>query len=286
MPLVSRLLVSLSLVAVAACSTSRTQEELVGTAVEELSAIPPLPTSGTAQYKFIYISSTGIADPPWDSAVSITGTGATRTLAYNVLGSAVQRQVKSDGRQPDTDTEQQANVRMFGTLPPSGTPPQLGAQWTIPLPPALQQRLINQTATGVSSTRPVFSGTFAGFLDLASPAGFTIVRAVVRSQQWAARPAGIGGANGIQPGLTAIGVVDLAVGTGAFTGIIPLRAAYFADPAAKLPDSANWQAVAAGSHTTDLYCLTAEPGIPAALIASIPTIPGAPFPVAFTQCTH
>lgn len=227
----------------------------------------------------------GTEDTPFSNAVTIAGAGATRTLDYDVFGHHVHRQVLGDGSQPDTDTEQQANARVFGTLPPSGTSPHNGVQWNIGLPAGLQQQLINQAVSGVSSTRPVFSGTFTGFIDLASPAGFTIARAVVRTRQWAVRPSQYGGATGIQPGLTAVGVVDLAIGTGAFVGILPLRAAYFYAPETTLPDNADWSSVANGPHMTDLYCLTSHPGVPASLIASIPNISGAPSPAVFTRCT-
>jgi hypothetical protein len=284
MPLESRSVLSLALAALAACSTTSPPEDLAGTSVDALSTIPPLPTSGTASYKFLNIAANGVVDGPYPSAVTITGTGATRTLQYNVFGNNVTRTVRSDGRQPDTDTEQQANVRMFGTLPPAGTPPQIGASWTIPVPTAVMQRLSGKTASGVASTRPIHLGTFSGFVDLQAPAGFSIARAVVKVKNWGVRP---GSAGGLQPGLVAIGVVDLAISnTGAFVGIIPLRAAYFSDPAGNLPDSASWQAVQGQAHMTDLYCLTAEPGVPASLIASVPTIPNAPFPTAFSSCTH
>lgn len=287
MPLESRSVLSLALAALAACSTTSPPEDLAGTSVDALSTIPPLPTSGTASYKFVNIAANGVVDGPYPSAVTITGTGASRTLQYNVFGNNVTRPVRSDGRQPDTDTEQQANARMFGTLPPSGTLPQIGVTWTIQLPTALVQRLTAKTASGVSSTRPIYMGTFSGFVDLQAPAGFSIARAVVKVKNWGVRPAALGGVAGLQPGLVSIGVVDLAISnTGSFIGIIPLRAAYFSDPGGNLPDSANWQTVQGQAHMTDLYCLTAEPGVPASLIASIPTIPNAPFPTAFTSCTH
>lgn len=277
----------LALAAVAACSDTTPPEDLVGTTVEALSALPALPTGGTASYRYTNITSNGVTDGPWENALTISGTGATRTLVYNVLGRNVTRSVRSDGRQPDSDSELQANARIFGTLPPAGTPPQLGAAWTISLPTALQQRLTAQAASGVSSTRPVFTGQFIGFVDLAAPAGFSIARAVVRVKNWSVRPAALGGPSGVQPGLQAIGVVDLLVGSGgAFVGVIPLRAAYFSDPAALMPDGASWLTVQASPHMTDLYCLTSEPGVPAGLIAAVPAITGAPFPTVFNNCTH
>jgi hypothetical protein len=284
MRLKSRSLVSLSLCAVAACSTSKTQP-LAGTTRTALTSIPTLPTTGVAEYKFIAVDSDGTENAPVTNDVAISGSGSMRTLEYDVFGNHVVRQVLSDGRQPDSDTELQANVRVFAAFPSAGTSPQVGAQWDIALPSALIQRLTSAVANGFSVTRPVFSGTFSGFIDLVSPSDFTIARAVIRSQQWAMRPPGGGGSNGVQPGLTAIGVADLAIGSGAFTGVIPLRVAYFADPAATLPDEADWQAVIGEPHITDLYCLMTYPGVPSSLIASIPDIAGAPYPAAFTRCT-
>jgi hypothetical protein len=284
MQLKSRSLVTLSLCAAAACSTSKTQP-LAGTTRTALSSIPTLPTTGAAEYQFIAIDSDGIENAPVTNDVTISGSGSMRTLEYDVFGNHVVRQVLSDGRQPDTDTELQANARVFATFPAAGTPPQVGARWDIGLPSALIQRLTSTVANGFSVTRPVFSGMFTGFIDLTSPSDFTIARAVIGSQQWAMRPPGVGGPDGVQPGLTAIGVADLAIGAGAFTGVIPLRVAYFADPAETLPDDADWQAVVAEPHITDLYCLKTYPGVPSSLISSIPDIAGAPYPAAFTRCT-
>ncbi len=269
-----------------ACSTGgkKPPGELLGESHSELTSIPTLPSGGTAQFAFTNIAPDGATDGPWDISVAVSGTGATRTLNYNVLGNAVTRQVLSDGRQPDTDTEQHALVNVLSTLPPAGTSPTIGATWTINLPAGLVQQLAQDTAAGYSSTRPVFSGTFTGFYELVSPADFTIARATVRMKRYAVRPSSIGGTQGIQPGLTSVGVVDFAVGTGAFSGIIPLRVAYLSSPGEVLPDSADWSAVASGPHQTDVYCLTSHPGIPSALIEAIPVIAGAPYPSEFATC--
>lgn len=199
-------------------------------------------------------------------------------------GTAVTRQVLSDGRQPDTDTELHALANVLSALPPAGTSPAIGATWTINLPAGLVQQLAQDTAAGYSSTRPVFSGTFTGFYELASPADFTIARATVRTRRYAVRPSSLGGTQGVQPGLISVGVVDLAIGTGSFDGIIPLRVAYLSSPSEVLPDSTDWSAVASGPHQTDLYCLTSYPGIPSTLIETIPVIAGAPYPSEFATC--
>jgi len=249
----------------------------------------PLPERWELQRLVLHLRYTVSASLlPETSTLAISGTVDTRTLRYNLFGNAVTSIVNADGRQPDTDGEQQGFARVFATLPPTGTAPQLGASWTIGLPSALEARLTAQTADDTSSTRPTFSGQITGLVDLDDPSDFAIVRATISVKRWATRPPSIPGPIGPQPGLVSVGVADLAVGTGpTFTGIVPLRAAYFGQPGVTMPDGIDWRVVAAGPHTTDLYCLTADDaGVPASVIAAIPDIVDAPYPAAFDSCTH